>query len=78
METVEELREIDPLAKCDCGTQNAAMFWCHVHGYLIKPPVVRRKPVTQQVSEVVSAKPDSEEHTASLLESVKSCQPSEE
>jgi hypothetical protein len=29
--------------KCDCGTPDQALFWCYIHGYLIKPPVVHRK-----------------------------------
>jgi hypothetical protein len=28
--------------KCGCGTKDAPLVWCHVHGYLIKPPSVKR------------------------------------
>lgn len=27
---------------CDCGTRYAALVWCFRHGYLIKPPKVKR------------------------------------
>jgi hypothetical protein len=48
---ITEINEVDRpnlptqprLAQCDCGTPDAALFWCYVHGYLIKPPVVHRK-----------------------------------
>lgn len=28
--------------KCSCGTKDQALVWCFIHGYLTKPPVVKR------------------------------------
>jgi 5-methylcytosine-specific restriction endonuclease McrA len=38
--------------KCSCGTGDAALIWCYIHGYLIKPPTVHRKTETLQPVEV--------------------------
>ena len=43
--------------ECDCGTKNEALVWCYIHGYKIKPPVVKRaRAKTTVVQQQISAK----------------------
>jgi hypothetical protein len=39
------------MEKCDCGTKDrAASVWCYIHGYLIKPSIIHRKPKSNRRS----------------------------
>lgn len=35
---------------CGCGTKHAPTVWCYIHGYLIKPPVIKRTKRRQHVT----------------------------
>jgi 5-methylcytosine-specific restriction endonuclease McrA len=61
-----EPEEIGPNGRCSCGTKDQAIFWCFVHGYLVKPPVVRHKKAATISDRVLQSEPVSEEDTESL------------
>ena len=42
--------------QCDCGTKDEAAVWCYIHGYKIKPPVVKRTRASKKAKDLIWGK----------------------
>jgi hypothetical protein len=41
------------MKECDCGTKDEALVWCYIHGYKVKPPVVKRARASKRAKDLI-------------------------